>query len=529
MTSHIFWTGLVSLATAVVLTPLVAFAMTRLGVVDRPDGRRKLHGRAVPLAGGVAVWVAVTGAIWAGWRFGGTSVSVGGDPFWAWFLFATFVLCAVGFVDDAFGMRGRHKLIGQIVSVSILIGSGLVIGRVSLFGWDVELGVMAIPFTMLWLLGAVNAMNLIDGMDGLAATVGGMIGLSLCAMAGMNGHAQEAAVAAALVGGLAGFLVYNFPPAKVFLGDAGSMVAGLILGAVAVRSALKGPATFAIAVPVAIWTLPFLDVSMAILRRKLTGRSIYETDRSHLHHRLVARGLGPRKTLLLVAALCGVTMTGALLSVARQAEWLAPASAGVVVAFLVVTRLFGHSECALLARRVRSFAVSFAPTGGGPVAPGREHRSRLQGTREWDELWDSLVAYAERFGLTSVQLDISLPSIHEEFFASWTRRGGSEASRLYRLEIPLSSDAGPLGVLRIAGQTPAGSAFRWTSDLVEGLRPFETQIAELLVPGDSAEPSGDGWAPTRGPGPGGRRYVSDADRLAFAGAGRPGGEGPADL
>ncbi|MBA3311888.1 MAG: undecaprenyl/decaprenyl-phosphate alpha-N-acetylglucosaminyl 1-phosphate transferase [Planctomycetota bacterium] len=476
-----FSTALIALALSAILTPLVMLLMTRIGLVDHPDGRRKLHRRVVPVAGGLAVWLAVVAALALAPVTGGIAIPWGEDRFWPAFLLSSFLLCLVGLADDAWNLRGRHKLFGQIAAVSVLLASGLVVHSVQLFGFHIHLGVLAIPFTLFWLLGAVNAMNLIDGMDGLAATVGGMIGLSLSVMASMNGHPEESAVAAALVGGIVGFLIYNFPPARVFMGDTGSMVIGLILGVVAVKASIKGPATIALAAPVAIWTLPILDASMAILRRKLTGRSILIPDRAHLHHRLSERGLGPRNSLLLVASLCGVTTAGALASMSYRAEWLAPAVALGVTAFLAATRLFGHSEFALLARRTRSFAqtmVPFRPVGN------REHRSRLQGTKEWDRLWESLVTFADSCGLDSVQLAVSLPSLHEEFFAGWDRRFTVGGGRLYRADIPLSSPGhGSIGSLRIAGRCVDESACGWMGELIEGLRPFETQIAELFASG----------------------------------------------
>jgi UDP-GlcNAc:undecaprenyl-phosphate GlcNAc-1-phosphate transferase len=474
-------TALVALAISVVLTPVVMRLMTSIGLVDHPDGRRKLHSRVVPVAGGLAIWLAVVGALGIAPFLGGSTLNWRDDWFWPAFLGSSFLLTLVGLADDAWNLRGRHKLFGQIAAVSVLVASGLVVKSIQLFGFEIPLGVLAVPFTLFWLLGAINAMNLIDGMDGLAATVGGMIGLAISVMAAMNGHAGESVAAAALVGGIIGFLVYNFPPARVFMGDTGSMVIGLILGVVAVKSSLKGPATIALAAPVAIWTLPILDALMAVLRRKLTGRSILIPDRAHLHHRLSERGLGPRKSLLLVASLCGVTTAGALASMFFGAEWLAPAVALGVTAFLAVTRLFGHSEFTLLARRGRSFAETMIPFR---ATRNREHRSRLQGTKEWDSLWESLVAFADSCGLDSLQLAVSLPSLHEEFYAGWDRRFRAGGGRLYRADIPLATpDHGTIGFLRIAGRCVEESACGWMGELIDGLRPFELQISELLVAG----------------------------------------------
>src|SRR5262249_39558255 len=124
----------------------------------------------------------------------------------------------------------------------------------------------------------------IDGIDGLASGVGLILSLSLSWMAFLNGHFVEAFLLSAMAGGVLGFLRYNFPPAKIFLGDAGSMLIGLWLGANSLQAAVKGPAAVGLAAPLAVWTVPLLDTFAAIARRKLTGRSIYTTDRGHLHH-----------------------------------------------------------------------------------------------------------------------------------------------------------------------------------------------------------------------------------------------------
>lgn len=476
------YSWLAALAVAAVATPIVMLAMIRLGVVDRPDGRRKLHGEAIPLAGGLAIWIAVVVVLSVNQALGGPRLPLEIGSFWPVFLAASGLLCLVGLADDVWNMRARHKLLGQMIAVSIVVvGGDLVIRNVELFGWHVELGLLSVPFTMFWLLGAINAMNLLDGMDGLAATVGGMIGIALAVMAAIGGHPVESTVAATLVGATTGFLIYNFPPARVFLGDTGSMLIGLVLGVVAIKATLKGPATVALAAPVAIWTLPILDAAMAILRRKLTGRSICIPDRGHLHHRLGERGFGPRGTLFLIGSLSALTMAGAIASMRLKAEWIAPAVALGVTAFLAGTRLFGHSEFALLARRTSVFLWSLIPFHQA-ASGGREHRSRLQGTREWDELWESLITFAERFGLDNVQLSVSLPIIHEEFFAGWHRHASRGTGREYRAEIPLTSSLfGSIGLLTISGRCPNESACIWVSELIEGLQPFEMQIAELLA------------------------------------------------
>src|SRR5205807_3125260 len=240
----------------------------------------------------------------------------------------------VGLVDDFIRLRGRHKLLGQVVSVLIVMSFGLVVHQISLFGWQVELGLLAYPFTMLWLLGAINSLNLIDGMDGLLSSVGLILTIAIAAIAILAGQSAQAAVAVAMAGALAAFLRYNFPPASIFLGDSGSMLIGLVVGTLAIQSSLKTTATVAMCAPLAILSVPFFDTLMAIVRRKLTGRSIYTTDRGHLHHCLLRRGLSSTRVLLLVSAFSLLTAVSALASLAFHNEFLCVFTVAAVASIL---------------------------------------------------------------------------------------------------------------------------------------------------------------------------------------------------
>jgi UDP-GlcNAc:undecaprenyl-phosphate GlcNAc-1-phosphate transferase len=468
-----------------VLTPVVRRAAKRLGIVDRPDGVRKLHREPIPLGGGVAICLTFVASVLAMffWPHPWRDQLLLDLPYYGGFLAATVIICLVGLLDDRINLRGRQKLVGQIAAIAVLIGSGLVIRKFTIFEWNIDLGLLAIPFTAFWLLGAINALNLIDGVDGLATSIGIVFSLALAMMAYVTGHEVDALIAMTLAGSLAGFLVYNFPPARMFLGDAGSMLIGLVLGALAVRSSLKGPATVALAAPTAVWTVLIFDVSMAIVRRKLTGRSLYTTDRGHLHHTLLQRGFSGTRIVVWVGVLCVLCGAGALASICYQNDLLAVGSALAVVGALVLTRFFGHSECALILRSLRAFLGTFVrlPQAG----PHRVEPlcSRLQGDREWDVLWAGLTDYAERFDLCMVQLNVNLPSLHEEYHAVWKRKHGAEPDKMWHATIPLMSGHHTIGRLRLAGLADLHeSASGWMAELIEGLRPFEEQMRELAQP-----------------------------------------------
>jgi UDP-GlcNAc:undecaprenyl-phosphate GlcNAc-1-phosphate transferase len=474
--------GLAILAT-VVLTPLVRTLARRVGLVDRPDQHRKLHGRAMPLGGGLSV---LTGF------FAGILALAFPSQFWhaallkdCWFfgslLASMLLICVLGLLDDLYKLRGRQKLLGQILAAGVLLIGGLLIEKVQISGWTMELGILAVPFTLFWLLGAVNALNLIDGTDGLAASVGIVLCLALGGMALLTEHYVDAILAAAFAGALAGFLVYNFPPATIFLGDAGSMLIGLVLGALAIHSSLKGPATIALAAPVAIWAIPALDVLMAILRRKLTGRSIYTTDRGHLHHSLLRRGYGGVGTLVIIGSLCAVTASAAVWSVYQKNEGLAIGSVLVVGCTLIVTRFFGHHEFVLVCQSVKRFLTSFVPTLQHPLNGTKNQiRAHLQGNRQWEDAWETLTDFAERFDLHSVQLNVQMPAIEEDFHARWNRKGLPDEHEAWSADIPLFLGDRTVGRLKITGAHSNGSVCTWMADLIAGLKPFETHMLDLL-------------------------------------------------
>jgi len=467
-----------------VLTPAVRWIALRTGLVDHPDGRRKLHARPIALGGGVAVFVATVLSVACGVAlFPSLQKSIGQDnlSFLFGLLASSSMIVVIGLVDDRYHLRGRQKLLGQIAATSILVASGLVVKEVQVFDWKIELGLLSIPFTMFWLLGAINALNLIDGLDGLAGGVGMILSLAISAMAWMTLHESDSLIALALCGALFGFLLYNLPPASIYLGDAGSMLIGLLLGALAMRSSFKLPATVALMAPTVIWSIPILDVGMAILRRKLTGRSIYETDRGHLHHCLLRRGFSGRTTLFSIGLFCIVTSIGALVSIARQNEWLAAVSAVAVFLTLVATRLFGYAECLLLGERLKAIFSSILPIPSWkPGNTASPVHARLTGTRDWEDLWETLTEYADRFDLTSVQLNVNLPALNEEYHVNWNRRERGPERQQWATDIPLIAGGITVGRLKITGRSEDGSICSWMGELIAGLKPFEEQMLVLL-------------------------------------------------
>jgi UDP-GlcNAc:undecaprenyl-phosphate GlcNAc-1-phosphate transferase len=449
--------------------------------VDRPDGRRKLHPDVIPVVGGPAILVSVGLALLVALQVPGPLREGAGDhaDLLVGLLVAGVFLCALGVADDFGRLRGRHKLLGQVVAVAVVIAAGVQVRAVHLLGADFDLGVMAIPFTAFLLLGAINSLNLIDGMDGLLGSVAFILCLALGAMAWFGGRDVTACVAFALAGSLLAFLCFNFPPATLFMGDSGSMVIGLTVGVLAIHGSLKTPTTVALATPAALLAIPLFDTLAAVVRRKLTGRSIYCTDRAHLHHLLLRRLEHPRRVLLVVSCCCLVTAAGAFAGVLLRNELIGLGTAVAVVALLTGTRLFGHAELLLVKTRLARLVVSFFPARG--AGQFRRMDVHLQGTHNWKALLDEVAARAFGLNLQTVRLDISAPALHEEYHARWDRFEESDAL-LWRAEIPLVVGERTVGSLFVSGHPGPEPLWAKVAALTEMIEAFGKADGAGAVP-----------------------------------------------
>jgi UDP-GlcNAc:undecaprenyl-phosphate GlcNAc-1-phosphate transferase len=478
--SPMLLTFLVAAFSASCLAPVIGWICTRLNIVDRPDGNRKLHTTVVPLTGGptlfLTILIAIAATLW--YDADVLKQSRGDFRFLIFLTFSAAVLVLVGLLDDRFGLRGRQKLFGQMIAAFIMLPSGIVIEQVELFGIPLEFGVFSSLVTLFWILGAINALNLIDGVDGLASTTGIVLSLSVAAVTMiMQGRPDGLLISLALAGGLVGFLIYNFPPAKMFLGDSGSMLIGLVLGCVALKCSVKQYAAVALIMPTAIWAIPIFDVAMAIVRRRLTGRSIYATDRGHLHHCLVRKGHTGARLLVVVATLCAITGAGAIASALFQNEWLALIAVVTALSLLVLSRSFGHAEMTLLGNRCRRIvATIFRPREGRPV---HHEQVRLQGHHEWTHLWEMLTAIAEERQLANVELMVNMPSVGEAYHASWRAHSNGEAHEIWRIEMPLIVDSTRVGHIKLAGLA-AGEFSDWFMMLGKSLQPFESDLERFV-------------------------------------------------
>lgn len=480
--------GLGSCVLSLLVTPAVRKLAISRGFVDRPDGRRKTHKTAVALGGGAAVLLAMAGGLglvfaFAAWQ--GLELITSGNVAWVSSLaLGAIVIVALGLVDDLVGLRGRQKLLGQVVVVGLLIWAGVRIESFGFFGYPVMLGAFVIPATAFWLLGTTNAVNLIDGIDGLAGSVGFILSLTMAALAAWQNSPIGAAIMLALAGAQLGFLRYNFAPATIYLGDAGSMLIGLLCGTIAVVVSAKSTAAMAFAVPIAVWLIPILDSFAALIRRKLTGRSLFAADRGHLHHSLLIRGWSVRQASLFIALISATTCLSAMLSVYLRDERIALLTVVAVMIFLVFTRTFGHIEFALVKDRVRFLANSLVRVEAADATSLRDSCIQLQGSREWSKLWAAIVEAADSYHLVKIKLSIDMPALHESFYANWEskRPWRHDTERVWRLTHPLMLDDELVGQLDFSGvaETAEDSpTLRQIVLVLEFLEPIEEDIRRI--------------------------------------------------
>ena len=354
-----------------VLTPAARDLAWKFDAVSRPDGNRRQHARPTAVWGGVAVFVGLSlGVATSCFFLPGTFDTLSAVPLVAALCISSGMLCLLGCYDDAFELRAGFKLLGQAVSILPMIFVGFSANHLCFLGWEINLGWFGIPCTIAWLIVGINALNLIDGMDGLASVLGLAISGALAVIALSLGLPDVMLVALALCGALAGFLVYNRPPAQIYLGDCGSMVIGLVLATLALRVGSM-PGTASVTVLVALLFVPLLDTTLAVIRRTLSGRGIMAADRGHVHHRLLDRGLGIWTTLAFLGSLCLMSGTVAwTVATWQQQEITAWAIMAGVTIVCVNRRLLGHEEWALTKDRWTRIAPAFR---GLPVTDTVQH------------------------------------------------------------------------------------------------------------------------------------------------------------
>lgn len=450
----------VAFGLALALTPLMRPLSFKLGAIDTGTGRRVHTGR-IPRLGGVGICMAfmlpvvfsLTRGEWD--SFHDSLIAI---------LMASAIVFFIGLYDDLKGATIRNKLLAEVLAASVIFFWGIRITVISNpFGPPVALGWMSFPVTVLWVVVVTNAVNLIDGMDGLAAGTGILISLTLFSLSASDMHMQLAFIV--MAGSLAGFLVYNFPPASIFMGDSGSLFLGFFLGALSILSSHKATAIATIMIPIVAFSFPLMDMLYAVLRRYVRGIPLGNADKEHIHHKLLEKGLSKRKVLFLLYFVNISAMLTVLVLVKRQMNVDFFGLILVAVVAIFGLRALGYIEFIPF---IKEIFVSYAL--------GRKRKffnyviTRFrQGAAQSDsagEFRASLTAMVKEYNFSYTEVHLDLPGIENPFYLYVDK---SRTGNPMKLSFPLTSAQNKvMGYIQIRKQVD-DDYFLCTAEMVRAL------------------------------------------------------------
>ena len=418
------------------------FALS-IGAADRGEGRR-IHEGVVPRLGGTAIYAAFMIPLVFS-LFIQTDWQVVHHQIVGIALGATIVF-ALGVMDDIREMTARRKLAVEVAAAAVVYFWGVRITLLSNpFGETIHLGLLSLPVTVLWILVITNAMNLIDGLDGLAAGTGILIGTTLLILSGPKDMHIKLTLLV-LIGSLLGFLRHNFPPATIFMGDSGSLFIGFFLGAFTIISSAKATATVTLLVPILAFWHPLLDMTYAVLRRAYRGLPLSHSDREHIHHKLIDRGL-PKKQVVIILYVANIVVLATMLLIVRQQYDFQLVALGLLVLFGVVgLKMFGYIKFVPFVREnvsrfrdsqrrrylsyvVRTFSANLAK--GGTPGEIREHIDGLM--RDF------------RFSSAEIRLKNGM-----EMKTVYRYQAQGDGDSFTSLELPLYDGASAVGRVRLS-------------------------------------------------------------------------------
>lgn len=288
----LFIAFVISASIALFVTPFIRKIAILINVTDQPDGKRKTHEGVKASLGGLAIFIGSAG----GYLYLQPDV-----PEMPAILIGGFIMVITGILDDIFDLKPIYKLAGQILAALVVVSSGLIIDKLTMpFIGTVDLEAVGYIVTILWIVGASNAINFIDGLDGLAAGVSTIALSSILVMAIMDYRIVVAYLCIILIGGCIGFLYHNFYPAKIFMGDTGALFLGYSIAVVSMMGLFKNVALFSFIIPIIVIAVPFLDTVFAVIRRMINRQGIAVADKKHIHYRLMNMGFSHRTSVLIL-------------------------------------------------------------------------------------------------------------------------------------------------------------------------------------------------------------------------------------
>ena len=365
-------------------TPLVKILAQKVGAMDVPKDSRRMHDHPIPRMGGLAIFIGflLSAAVFC--------TDLRTDRSLQSILLGVIVIVILGVFDDRHALSAKLKLVVQLVAAAIVVFYGdLRIDRLtnpfgsSLFSY-LDLGVFAYPITIIWIVAITNAVNFIDGLDGLACGVSCISSLNMLVIALLVSDAKVAIIMAALTGACLGFVPYNFNPAKIFMGDTGSTFLGFMLATISIQGLFKAYAAISFIVPFLLLGLPIFDICFAVIRRIASGRNPMEADRGHFHHRLIDMGFSQKQSVAIAYVLTGILgLAAVLLTVSGAMRTLIMLGAILVVGAIGIRIIMGATPRGKFWQHVKhgippeSEAAPAAPTepneAASPVEQEAEH------------------------------------------------------------------------------------------------------------------------------------------------------------
>lgn len=348
----LFLLFLLALGLGLVATPLVERLAVKINALDLP-GERKLHHQPVPRLGGIAIYVAFVITLNTGLLLSDALLDLFQRSLRSWLglLFGGSIVLALGIVDDIYELRPRTKLFFQLLAAAVVYVAGLHVTKLTnpLDG-VLHLGWLSLPVTLLWIVGITNAMNLIDGLDGLASGVALIITATILSISLTFGNMGIAVASSILCGSTLGFLRYNFNPARIFMGDSGSMFLGFTLAVISLQGTQKSTTAVAIFIPILFFGLPIADTLLAMWRRLTraadadpSGWRVFQADREHIHHKLIDLGLSHRTAVLtLYVVTLGLSGIAFILTAVRSETAAIAVTATAIVGAALLVLLSGR-------------------------------------------------------------------------------------------------------------------------------------------------------------------------------------------
>ncbi len=431
--SSLFWLGSIAFVLSLILTPIMRDVFRSYGVEDKPDNGRKAHKYPIPRVGGIAIAIAYTLAFVFAPAPQGSVLR--DNLYLVWRLLpAAGVIFATGVIDDLFSLKPWQKLIGQFGGATIAYFAGirvLIVVGVATEDW------WSYPATILWLLACTNAFNLVDGMDGLAGGIGLFSTLTIFIASLVHGSPALALATLPLAGCLLGFLCYNFNPATIFLGDSGSLSLGFLLGCFGIIWTQKSATLLGMTAPLMALSIPLLDTCLCIMRRALKRQPIFSPDRGHIHHKLLDRGLTPRRAVLIVYGVCSLVACFSLLQSTVRSNRI---SGVITILFCAVAwvgiQYLGYAEFSVAGKML--FSGDFQKTLKVQLELHSFEREIAKAQTE-EECWKLLHDTAGRCGFRCERLAIGESRVFET--AVDVREPSAIVPSEWRLRVPL----GPAG------------------------------------------------------------------------------------